>query len=237
MLPPALRRPLIRWRRRACEAVGIRRYSRPALDGLDCKLERHLNFDRGFFIEAGAHDGVQQSNTYYLERFRGWRGILVEGIPAQAAECRLNRPQATVIQAALVAAAQAGDVVGMHFGGLMSAVQGSLGDASATEAHVQAGLAVQNLASSYVVQVPARTLTMVLDEVRPAQEIDLLSLDVEGMEAEVLRGLDLTRYAPRSICVEMREGSEVGEVLGGRYRLAEVLVDHGTRRDVLYQRT
>jgi FkbM family methyltransferase len=119
----------------------------------------------------------------------------------------------------------------------MSAVQGSLGDASATEAHVQAGLAVQNLASSYVVQVPARTLTMVLDEVRPAQEIDLLSLDVEGMEAEVLRGLDLTRYAPRSICVEMREGSEVGEVLGGRYRLAEVLVDHGTRRDVLYQRT
>ena len=236
MLPPALRRPLIRWRRRACEAVGLRRYSRPALDGLDRKLERHLDFDGGFFIEAGAHDGIQQSNTYYLERFRGWRGILVEGIPAQAVECRLNRPQATVVQTALVATAQPGDRVDMHFGGLMSAVLGSLGDTSAIEAHVQIGLTMQNLASSYVVQVPARTLTMVLDEVRPGREIDLLSLDVEGMEAEVLRGLDLTRYAPRYLCVEMREGSAVEEVLAGRYRLVEVLVDHGTRRDVLFQK-
>lgn len=234
MLPPILRRPLIRWRRRACESVGIRRYSRPALDGLDRKLERHLDRDGGYFIEAGAHDGFQQSNTYCLERFRGWRGLLVEGIPEQAAECRRNRPQATVVQAALVAAALPGDVVEMHFGGLMSVVHDALGQA--TEAHVQAGLAVQKLDSSYVVRVPARTLTMVLDEVRPGQEIDLLSLDVEGMEADVLRGLDLARYAPRFICVEMREDSMVGAVLAGRYHLAEVLVDHGTRRDVLFQR-
>ena len=32
----------------------------------------------GFFIEAGAHDWVKDSNTLLLEMERGWTGILVE---------------------------------------------------------------------------------------------------------------------------------------------------------------
>ena len=32
----------------------------------------------GFFIEAGAHDGVNQSNTYLIEKVLGWNGLLVE---------------------------------------------------------------------------------------------------------------------------------------------------------------
>ena len=35
----------------------------------------------GFFIEAGAHDGVEASNTLYLEKKMGWRGLLVEPNP------------------------------------------------------------------------------------------------------------------------------------------------------------
>jgi hypothetical protein len=31
---------------------------------------------RGFFVEAGAHDGVDISNTLYLEKKLGWRGLL-----------------------------------------------------------------------------------------------------------------------------------------------------------------
>lgn len=236
MSSSSLPRSLARWRRRACELVGIQRYSRPALDGLDRKLERHLDFAGGFFIEAGAHDGVQQSNTYYLEHFCGWSGILVEGIPAQAAECRRNRPRATVVHAALVAEAGPIDWVEMQFSGLMSAVNGSLGDAVATEEHVKRGLDIQGLESSYRVKVPAKTLTTILDTIKPSRDIDLLSLDVEGMEAEVLRGLDLARYAPRFVCVETRDGSAVEAVLASRYRMVEVLVAHGTRRDVLYGR-
>ena len=32
----------------------------------------------GFFIEAGAYDGLFQSNTLYLENQRNWTGLLVE---------------------------------------------------------------------------------------------------------------------------------------------------------------
>src|ERR1700686_1931252 len=80
-----LRDRVTRWRlarqrklRFAAEARGDDRLSRPALHELDVKLNGVIERDSGFFIEAGAHDGFTQSNTYYLERFRGWRGLLVE---------------------------------------------------------------------------------------------------------------------------------------------------------------
>jgi len=233
-MPFPFHRAIVRWRRRACEAVGVRRYSQPALDALDRKLERYVDRDRGFFVEAGANDGFAQSNTYYFERFRGWRGVLVEGVPELAAECRRNRPAATVVEAALVATAAPGDTVTMHYSGLMSAVDNALGAETAT--HIERGLAVQQIARSYTVQVRATTLTTLLDEICPGQEIDLLSLDVEGFETEVLRGLDLARWTPRFICVEARDRTAIQLLLNGHYRLVETLVEHGTRADLLWQR-
>ncbi|HVU25132.1 MAG TPA: FkbM family methyltransferase, partial [Opitutus sp.] len=152
---PVLPLALARWRRRLFEAAGSARYSRLALDDLDRKLEAHLDSDGGFFVEAGANDGLEQSNTYYLERFRGWRGLLVEGMPELAARCRKNRPRAIVEEAALVAEAAPGATVEMRYAGLMSAVADAMGDATA--AHVQRGLAVQQIARSYAARVPART--------------------------------------------------------------------------------
>ena len=32
----------------------------------------------GFFVEVRAHDGITQSNTYYLEKNLGWKGICIE---------------------------------------------------------------------------------------------------------------------------------------------------------------
>lgn len=74
-------------------------------------------------------------------------------------------------------------------------------------AHVQSGLRVQNIERSYQVEVPARTLSSVLDELGVSREIDLLSLDVEGAELEALRGLDLSA---------MRRVSSASRCAGGR---------------------
>jgi FkbM family methyltransferase len=233
----ALPEPLVRFRRKVFEVFGSARYSRVGLEGLDRKLERHLDFDGGFFVEAGAFDGVDQSNTYYLERFRGWRGLLVEAIPALAARCRRNRPRAIVEQVALAAGAQPGETMEMHYAGLMSvAAEAAMGREAVAE-HVRRGVEVQGLGASYAVRVPVATLTELLARHRPEGEIDLLSLDVEGMEAQALRGLDLARFAPRFICVEVRERQEIESLLSARYRIREVLADLGSRCDVLFERT
>ena len=70
-----------REKRAAAETRGDDTLSRPALHELDVKLGAIIDRDGGFFVEAGAHDGFTQSNTYWLERFRGWRGLLVEPMP------------------------------------------------------------------------------------------------------------------------------------------------------------
>jgi FkbM family methyltransferase len=233
-LLPALLRSFFRARRQACEALGSARYSRMALNGLDRKLERHLDFDGGVFVEAGANDGVEQSNTYFLEIFRGWTGLLIEPEPLLAAACRRNR-RARVAQAALVATEEPGATVELHCAGLMSTLEGALGDAAATARHVQTGLMVQpELAGTRRERVPARTLSALLDEAGMASPVDLLSLDVEGAEPGALRGIDYARHAPRFICVETREAAAIAAILEPRYRVVEVLHDAGTYRDLLY---
>lgn len=46
--------------------------------------------DKGTFIEVGAFDGIQSSNTYHFEQ-RGWSGLLVEPDRELAAKCLVNR--------------------------------------------------------------------------------------------------------------------------------------------------
>jgi FkbM family methyltransferase len=219
-----------RRRRTAAEAVGDERLSRPALHDLDSKLDAIIARERGFFVEAGAHDGFTQSNTYYLERFRGWRGVLVEPIPEQAAQARLSRPDATVVQCALISRDDARRQVRMSFGDLMSIVVG------AKHRDWTSNGTVLGWYDAYEIDVDARTLSSVLDELR-APEIDLLSLDVEGCEAEALRGLDLDRHAPRYVLVEIHDRISdrppIDHVLGERY------VAHGwlSPVDLLYART
>lgn len=220
-----------RARRRLFERAGSARYSRPALHGMDRKLDEIIDCDGGFFVEAGGHDGYTQSNTYYLERFRGWNGVLVEPMPELAAQARLNRPRSQVFRCALVAPEDQATEVEMDFGDLFSNVSGRSGMADSWAAN---GL-VLGWRDPRRELVPARTLADVLLEAG-AEGIDLLSLDVEGYEEPVLRGLDLDTFAPRWILVEMHEldqgREQLAPVLGGRY------VEHAqlSPLDVLYRR-
>ena len=200
------------------ERVGSERYSRPALHGLDQRLEPYLP-QNGFFVETGANDGYQHSNTYYLERFRGWTGILIEPIPELFEQCVRDRPGSRVYNYALVAEGGPTELT-LRYHNLTSAVDSRDGSGPADESWDR----------EYDVTVPARTLSSILDEAgSPA--IDLLSLDVEGYEVEVLRGL--ARHAPRLILVEPNEADEdIDALLGDRYgRLAAL-----PPNDVLYAR-
>lgn len=228
----AWRRDHARRRRLAAEAAGSDRYSRPALHDLDIKLDRIIDKDGGYFVEAGGNDGYTQSNTYWLERFRGWRGLLVEPMPDLARQAEIERPGSVVVQAALVPADHPEPTVEMQFGDLMSVVRGSREDEREWTGY---GL-VLGWRDPYDVEVPARPLSDILDEVEAPAEIDLLSLDVEGFEIAALRGLDLDRHAPRHIVVEMHDIDDsrgpIEDVLGERYEFAGQL----SPLDVLYVR-
>lgn len=44
-------------------------------------VEFYNNKENGFFVEIGAYDGIQTSNTFYLERNLNWGGICIEANP------------------------------------------------------------------------------------------------------------------------------------------------------------
>ena len=201
-LKQELRQELRRYRRHLCEFFGSDRYSRPALNDIDRKLQKHLPHRDGVFIEVGANDGFAQSNTYYFERMQGWTGVLIEPMPDLYEKCVKERPNSIVFNCALVSNDDDGQTVTMLYSNLMSLVRGAQKSESMDSEHVRRGAAIQrSVEDVYEITVPARTLTSILDEL-VVKRIDLFSLDTEGYELEVLRGLHLTRYRPKFILVE-----------------------------------
>jgi hypothetical protein len=94
---------------------------------LDRKIIKYLPIGKGIFIEAGANDGINQSNTYFLERKHGWTGILVEPIPRLYERCQRARPQSKVVNAVEVRPGNQGKASTILDLDLMSFVDGSLG--------------------------------------------------------------------------------------------------------------
>jgi FkbM family methyltransferase len=193
---------------------------KPSLNDLDDKLAKYLDFEGGFFIEAGANDGFTQSNTYFLEKSRGWSGVLIEAVPGLAAQCRKAR-SARVFECALVADTFSEASITIHVANLMSTVDGALGSSEEQSKHLSDAVRSQYLDGTEAIRVPARTLTSVLDSCEGAATIDFFSLDVEGYEIEVLKGLDFGRFAPRFLLVEARNPEELDAFLGDRYEFVE----------------
>jgi hypothetical protein len=103
-----------------------------------------------------------------------------------------------------------------------------LNDIGNREAHAESGrkFYIQN-ADEKEFLAPARTLNSILQACQAPKKIDFLSLDVEGGEIEVLKGLDLNEFQFRYICVETRSFDTIREILfENGYSLVEKLTNH-----------
>lgn len=148
----------------------------------------------GFFIEAGAFDGLSYSVTYALEAV-GWTGLLVEAIPERFEQCRAARPRSRVVHAALGDRSASGTttfhVVTDQYGGMLSFRR-------PTPGHEAAANTAQFPRRS--VTVPYTSLDALLSD-HPV-EIDAAVIDVEGCELDVLGGFDLHRHRPKVLVLE-----------------------------------
>ncbi len=59
----------------------------------DIYAYEHFFYGRGggTFLEMGALNGLQWSNTVALERMLGWRGVLIEASPSSYKQLAVNR--------------------------------------------------------------------------------------------------------------------------------------------------
>jgi FkbM family methyltransferase len=141
----------------------------------------------GVFVEVGANDPVSGSQTWLLEQ-NGWRGVLVEPQSAHYEKLCAQRKHSQVFRVACSAPGQEGE---MDL--LLAKENGSSTLRKQRDTHGTRFVGTE--------RVKVTTLDKVLQSAGIAQ-IDFLSLDVEGHEIEVLRGLDFEKFHPALILIE-----------------------------------
>jgi len=226
-MPPILHRAL---RPRVVPAPSVFR----GLNGLDIALAQHLNLSQpGFFVELGANDGLRQSNTFFLEEQHGWRGLLIEPALNNYLELIRNRsPENRFACAACVSHDYSGEFVRMRYANLMSVSSSLDVDLPDTDQHVTDGSRfLRDVREVVDFGAIARPLSDILMEVDAPSQMQLLSLDVEGAELEVLRGVDHQRHRFTHIVVECRDIDHLDEYL---VRFGYRLVNQLSVHDYLY---
>lgn len=200
------------------------------INNIDQQLHKYLPNKNGFFIEAGANNGINQSNTLFFERDLGWKGILIEPVPELAELCRNNRTNPT-INAALVASDYNLSEIVIEYtpksSGLMSVIKGM--------PHTAQHLKKAGNEEGSGRMVPAMTLDQILriyEDALPSR-MDLLVLDVEGYEPEALSGLHIAYWNIEYICIEQQYNSKsIDKLLLPFYTKIDQLSEH----DFLWKR-
>lgn len=198
-----------------------------------CKTELR-GLKGGYFIEVGANNGIAQSNTKHFELFHRWRGILVEPYPANFERLKITRRRASVpVHAACVSFEYPKKTVDLFYSNLLTIAQGLESDKPDAEAWAL-GAEFLLAPGEKVVKfsAPAKTLNSILIESGAPTTIDLFSLDVEGSEIEVLKGVDFDSFQFSNILVESDSPQKIIEFLESKYyKIVRQLSEH----DYLFQ--
>ena len=147
-------------------------------DGLDKRMLKYINYRNGFYIECGANDGVNQSNTWYFEKTLGWKGLLIEPVEEVFDELKKNRSKRNFFfKKALRPFSYKYKNVFLKIN-----PKDSLSTRSTTD----------DIDSRVQIKVQSSNLNFLLDKIKAPKIIDFFSLDVEGDEFQVLKGINLS---------------------------------------------
>lgn len=145
----------------------------------------------GFFVEFGATDGVELSNTWLLEKQFGWRGILAE--PGRCWHTALAANRACTIDRRCVWS-KSGETVRFN--------QTAIPELSTIDKFSSADLHKEARKAGTRYDVDTVSLMDLLAEHGAPSHIDYLSIDTEGSEFDILESFDFGRYNVRAITCE-----------------------------------
>ena len=172
-----------------------------------------LNYKRsGFFVEFGATNGIDSSNTFLLEKEYAWTGILAEPAKVWHRELLKNRDAHIELSCVWSRSNDSISFVETQDAVLSTATKFISGDAHASNRQPR---------TRYVVNtISLEDLLLKYDAPR---YIDYLSIDTEGSEFEILKEFDFRKYHFFIITCEHNFGPN-------RARIRKLLERHGYKR-------
>jgi len=160
-------------------------YSHPSTRNDEWVIKEALRgYRKGYYVEAGAFDGLTDSNTLTLERYFEWHGLLIEPHPELVPQMIANRPGNAICTKALGVSGMATGT--LLLGGQWSGLQ-ELMTRKFVEQHQQR--------TNPGIEVKVITLHEALEVTGAPGVIDYLSMDTEGSELPILLDYFLTTPA------------------------------------------
>ena len=158
--------------------------------GQDLFVLNELNFKKnGFFVEFGATNGINGSNTYLLENKFNWRGILAE--PAKIFYNELNKNRKCFIETNLVWKNSKSRLL-FH--------EDFAGGLSTIKKFIDHDTQIRKKNKEYILETIS--LNDLLVKYNAPKIIDYLSIDTEGSEFNILNNFDFNKYKFRIITCE-----------------------------------
>jgi FkbM family methyltransferase len=146
----------------------------------------------GFYVDVGCNHPTNYSNTFMLYK-RGWHGINIDANPALIALHRRLKPRDQSVFAAIAKDRKTLTFTEFEGETLMASF-----DPELVQARVASGLRIR-----LQTELESKTLTEMLQQLNAPRQFELLSVDVEGLDLEVLQSLDFDRFRPKLILVEI----------------------------------
>lgn len=146
----------------------------------------------GYYIDIGAHHPLRFSNTY-LFYSRGWHGICVDPSHEAITMFKQKRPRDIALEMGV--SNQESELTFYMFDepALNTFSEGLADQRVKTTAYKRIGTR----------SVPVRPLKKILDEILlPGTAIDFMTIDVEGLDYQVLASNDWSKYRPRIVLAE-----------------------------------
>lgn len=190
ILPSPLKKRLLRLRDTIFDVYAKKSYSQ---EGEDMVLQRIFDGKtNGFYVDVGAHHPFRFSNTYFFYRL-GWSGINIEPNPEASDLFQSARRKDINLQLGVAA----------HAAKLKYYVFDEPALNTFDEDIVNVRLATTSYKVTKTIEIPVERLDNVLTKYLPVnQEIDFLSIDVEGLDFAVLESNDWKRFRPKCVLVE-----------------------------------
>ena len=172
----------------------------------DCQIKdlneiliQHIGYRTdGLFCEIGAFDGQTVSNTCFLADI-GWRGVYIEPIPEHYIRClfRHCRNNVKVINASI--SGTFNGMINMSVGAMIT---------TARFDHVEIFNAndwSKGHHSDDIRKVPCLSVSLLLEKFIGNSPVDIVVIDVEGMEPEIIENWNFDLCKPKLFIIESRD--------------------------------